>query len=423
MKYASHAGSPHTIYESVIRAGELAQRVPAGPVYLSVSTETLMEDWVPPANGRSIPAAPRMLTAPEDIDKLAAVLARAKNPVVVAEAAGREPETFHALVELCELIALPVIEKSGALFANFPKDHPLHQGHDLKPMWTDIDLAIVIRARVPWYPPSHRPPNAVIAVIDESPHREAMVYQNHHADMYLEGNVAQTLRDLAAAMRARGLDAAAIEEKRGRLAAAHDQLQAKKRALQAEARKKRPIDPVWLCATLGEVMPRGTIYLDEVTTHTPLLREHIRWNEPQSLFTKQGGLGQGLGLSLGIKLAKPQNSVVTLIGDGAFLYNPTLGCLGAARDYRLPIMVVVFNNRKYAAMQEMHLKMYPNGTAVETETFHGTYIQAPDLAKIAEAFGAYGERVEDPELLPDALRRGLEATTNGRAAVLDVVVD
>jgi acetolactate synthase-1/2/3 large subunit len=169
-------------------------------------------------------------------------------------------------------------------------------------------------------------------------------------------------------------------------------------------------------------MPSGTIYLDEVTTHTPLLREHIRWNEPQSLFTRQGGLGQGLGLSLGIKLAKPRSPVVTLIGDGAFLYNPALGSLGAARDYGLPIIAVIFNNRKYAAMQGMHLKMYPGGTAAKTDVFHGTHIAAPDFTKIAEAFGAYGEQVVDPEALPDALRRALDASNAGRAAILDVVV-
>lgn len=422
VKYAVQAGSPDIIFESVVRAGEMAQRTPVGPTYVSVSTETLMDVWTPKPNGRTVPDAPRLLTAPEDVEKLAGLIAKAKNPVVITEAAGREPETFAALVALCDQISLPVYEKPAALFANFPKDHPLHQGHDLKPVWNDIDLAIVIRSRVPWYPPSNRPPNAVIAMIDEVPHRESMVYQSHHADMYLEGNVAQTLRDLATAMKSRGLDASAIADKRKRLSAAHDALMEKKRAVHAAARKKTPIDPIWLCAALGEVMPSNTIYIDEVTTHTSLLREHIKWNEPQSLFTRQGGLGQGLGLSLGVKLAKPRNPVVTLIGDGAFLYNPALGSLGAARDFNLPIIAVIFNNRKYAAMQGMHLKMYPGGTAVKTDVFHGTHITAPDFTKIAEAFGAYGEQVTDPEALPDALRRALDASNAGKAVILDVVV-
>jgi len=419
VKYASVAGSAHTLYESVVRAGELAQRQPTGPTYLSVSTETLMDSWTPPANPRAVPPAPRILTAPEDIEKLAAQISKAKHPVVLTEGAGQEVETYEALVALCDKFALPVVEKPGALFANFPKGHPLHQGTDIKPFWREVDLAIVVRARVPWYPPSNRPPNAVIAMVDEAPHNMAMVYQSHQADMYLEGNVAQTLRDLADAATP---DKATVEARRKELAAAHGAMIEKRDAQQAEARRKTPIDPAWLCASLNAVMPDDTIYIDEVTTHTALLRQHLVWNKPQSLFTRQGGLGQGLGLSLGIKLAKPERPVVTLIGDGAFLYNPALGSLGAARDYNLPIMAVIFNNKKYAAMQGMHLKMYPDGIAAETDVYHGTHINTPDFVKVAESVGGYGEQVTDPEKIQDALKRGLEANRSGKPAIIDVIV-
>jgi acetolactate synthase-1/2/3 large subunit len=422
VKYSSMAGSPYTVYESMIRGGELAQRAPAGPVYLSVSTETLMDEWNPPSNGRQVPAAPKTLTAPEDIDRLAGLLAKAENPVVLAEAAGREVETYQALVALSELLALPVVETRGALFANFPKDHAMYQGNELKPLRDDADLVVVIRTRVPWYPPSDKPAGAVVAVIDETPHRQTMVYQSLQADMYLEGDAAATLRSLADAVSAIGLDEAAVVARRSRLTDLHDKMVAGRKAAQAEARKKTPIDPIWLCAALGEVMPGGTIYVDEVTTHTGLLRQHIHWNQPQSLFTRQGGLGQGMGLSLGIKLAKPDHPVVTLIGDGAFLYNPVLGCLGAARDFGLPTLTVIFNNGKYAAMQGMHVQMYPDGTAVTQDDHLGTHIQAPDFVKVAEAYGAYGERVEDPEKLEAALAAALDAVNAGKSAILDVVV-
>ncbi len=422
VKFAAQAGSPHTIYESVIRAGELSQRAPAGPTYLSVSTETLMDEWAPPANGRMVPAAPRTLSPPEDVERLAALLAKARNPVVLTEAAGREVETYDALVALCEALALPVVETRSALFANFPKDNALHQGHAFEPFKDDSDLVIVIRTRAPWYPPSDGPSKAVVAVIDESPHRDNMVYQSLQADMYLEGDAAQTLNDLAAAVAAIGVDQAAVEERRKRLAKSHDKIRETLLGQRSEARHKTPIDPIWLCAALGEVMPDNAIYIDEVTSHTPLLRQHIDWNRPQSLFTRQGGLGQGLGLSLGVKLAKRDQPVVTLIGDGGFLYNPVLQSLGAARDFDIPIMAVIFNNRKYVSMEGMHRKMYPDGTSVETDNFYGTHINAPDFTKIAEAFGAHGEQVTDPDALEDALRRGLEAVTGGRAAILDVIV-
>jgi thiamine pyrophosphate-dependent acetolactate synthase large subunit-like protein len=139
VKYTSVAGSPYTIYEQVIRAGEMSQRTPQGPTYLSVSTETLMDNWDPPKSDRAVPPPPRVLTAPEDIEKLAGMISRAKCPVVLTEAAGREVESFEALVALCEKMALPVVEKPGALFANFPKDHELHQGHDVKPYWEEMD--------------------------------------------------------------------------------------------------------------------------------------------------------------------------------------------------------------------------------------------------------------------------------------------
>jgi acetolactate synthase-1/2/3 large subunit len=419
VKYASVAGSVHTLYESVLRAGELAQRQPTGPTYLAVSTETLMDSWTPPANPRTVLPAPRMLTAPEDIEKLATQLSGAKHPVVFTEGAGRDVETYEALVALCEKFALPVVEKPAALFANFPKDHPLHQGTDIKPFWGEMDLAIVVRARAPWYPPSNRPPKAKVAMVDETPHNMGMVYQSHQADMYLEGNVAQTLRDLADAATP---DKAAVEARRKELAAAHDKMIERRNAQQAEARNKTPIDPVWLCASLNAVMPDNAIYIDEVTTHTALLRQQLVWNKPQSLFTRQGGLGQGLGLSLGIKLGKPERQVVTLIGDGAFLYNPALGSLGAARDYKLPTMSVIFNNKKYAAMQGMHLRMYPDGIAAETDVYHGTHINAPDFVKVAESVGGYGEQVTDPAKLQDALVRGLEANQSGKPAIIDVVV-
>jgi acetolactate synthase-1/2/3 large subunit len=422
VKFASVAGSPHTVYEHVVRAGEIAQRTPKGPTYLAVSTETLMDEWNPREVVRNVPPSPRMLTAPEDIEKMVNQLATAKFPVVLAEAAGQEVETYDALLALCELLALPVVEKAGALVANFPKDHPLHQGHNFKQYWEEVDLSIVIRARAPWYPPSERPPNGIVAMLDEVPHRTSMVYQSHQADIYLEGDVAQTLRDIAEGMKSHGIDEKAIEARRARFTKSHDALMAKRAAEHAAAGKLETISPVWLCACVGEVMPKGTTYIDEVTTHTGLLRQHIMWNEPQCLFTRQGGLGQGLGLSLGVKLAKPESPVVTLIGDGAFLYNPVLQSLGASRDFNLPILIVIFNNSKYAAMQGMHLQMYPKGIAVDTDVFHGTHINAPDFTKIAEAFGAYGERVEDPKQVQQALKNGLKALDEGRTAIINVVL-
>jgi acetolactate synthase I/II/III large subunit len=422
VKFASQAASPYTIYESIIRTGEMAQRTPVGPTYLSIPHETMMADWKRPEKPRNVPPAPKLVSAPDDIRKVAELIAKARNPVVLTEAVGRDAEAFHALVALSDKASLPVVERPGAIFANFPKDHPMHQGHDFNRFWGDTDLVIVMSTRTPWYPPSKRPPNAIVVDIDEVPHRPYMAYQSHQADIYLEGDTTSVLTDLVNALDAVGLDESRLAERRARLTASHDELVCRRRAEQAVARKKSPIDPIWLCAALSEALPDDTIYLDEVTTHTNLLREHMTLNKPQCLFTRQGGLGQGLGLSLGLKLANPDRLVVTLIGDGAFLYNPVLQSFGAARDFKLPIMVVIFNNGKYAAMQNMHKRLYPDGTAVENNSYFGTFINGPDYLKVIEAFGGYGESVENPDDLVDALKRGYDANRNGRTVLLDVAI-
>jgi acetolactate synthase-1/2/3 large subunit len=98
--------------------------------------------------------------------------------------------------------------------------------------------------------------------------------------------------------------------------------------------------------------------VDETVTHRPLVGRHLTWTEPQSYFYVNGALGQGLGVALGVKLASPKRPVALLIGDGSFLYNPVIQGLGASRDQSLPLLIVVFNNRKYRAMQDNHTEYY-----------------------------------------------------------------
>src|ERR1041385_5059209 len=83
-KWSRAVTSPYTLYESVIRAGEMAQRTPKGPVYLNVALEHMLHDWTPPAHERDVPFAPRTAAHPSEIAKVADLLVAAKNPIVVA---------------------------------------------------------------------------------------------------------------------------------------------------------------------------------------------------------------------------------------------------------------------------------------------------------------------------------------------------
>ena len=151
-----------------------------------------------------------------------------------------------------------------------------------------------------------------------------------------------------------------------------------------------------LIDALGDVMPADTIFVDETIMHGPMLRQHLPFTTPHSFFRGFGGLGQGLGTALGIKLAARERPVALLIGDGGFLYNPVIQALGASKQHNLPILIVVFNNKGYMAMQKGHVHHYPDGAAESAHMHFGSRLNGPDFEALGSHFGLHGERVEAP---------------------------
>jgi acetolactate synthase I/II/III large subunit len=424
VKWANQATSPYTLYEMVVRAAEMAQRVPKGPTYLNIPLETMLHSWTPPTKMGKVPPAPKTRLENEAVDRVAKLLLESSNPLIVTESSGQDPEAFRYLVQLAELLSIPVVENSGPSYANFPKDHPLHLGFDVKPFLDHADLVLVVGNRVPWYPPSSGPANGTVVVIDENPIKSQMVYQSLQADAYLEGDIATALRMLTEAVQSSGsIDADRVSDRKARWESEHNKLQEGYHSSAAAAQEKQPIDPVWLCAAISEAMPQDTIYVDETIVHRPAILQHVQWSQPQSYFHPNGGLGQGLGLALGVKLARPERPVVALMGDGSFLYNPITQSLGVSREASLPILIIVFNNGCYASMRRNHLSFYPQGDSATSGIFYGVNIPGPNYAQLVEPFGGYAERVEDPSKLKPALRHALEAVKGGNIALVDVVLE
>jgi acetolactate synthase I/II/III large subunit len=171
---------------------------------------------------------------------------------------------------------------------------------------------------------------------------------------------------------------------------------------------------------MREAMPKDTIYVEETITHSQPLQQHLPWTDPQSYFRVGGGLGQGTGYALGVKLASPQRPVALVVGDGSFLYNPIIQALGASKGTGLPVMMLIMNNRKYAAMQKGHLHHYPEGAAQTADIYHGVHIDGPDYAELAKPFGMYGQKVETLGELKGAIENGLKANKEGRSAILNI---
>ncbi|MFM9972261.1 MAG: thiamine pyrophosphate-binding protein [Burkholderiales bacterium] len=445
VKWSNQAASPSNLHPMVIRAGEIAQRTPAGPAYLCVPVESLVHPWKPPKKHRLVAPAPITLAPAPDVAKLAKLLLEAKNPVITTESVGRDRESYDRLIQLAELLAIPVVESSVATVSNFPKEHPLHQGYNLKPLLADADLVLVVRSRVPWYPPKARPANATVVVIDEAPFKSHMVYQNFQADFYLEGDVVTTLGGLVDAVRDAERDealdtgrdaprksseskrslharAALIKARFAKWAAVHQRAEAANLVEIAKARKSEVIQPINLCVTLGEVLPLDTIYVDETTSHRGLIHRFVRYQGQFSFIRTPSGLGQSLGLALGVKLASPERPVVVLVGDGAFHYNPVVPALGFAQRAGLPILIVVFNNKGYRSMGNNQRNDYPEGAGAKHNLLYGSMISVADYEQLAKPFGGIGIRVEDPAKLKSALRAGWAAVKKGKTAIINVVL-
>ena len=421
-KWATHVSSPHAVYHSVVRAGEMAQRVPRGPTYLSIPYETMLADWETSESVRDIAAPSAVQSAAEDVEEIARLLAESENPVIVAETLGTSERGFAALARLAERMAIAVFDGASSASANFDKTSDLYQGMSPNRFSDDVDLVLAVRTRAPWYPTRNRPPTATVVSIDENPHRRHMVFQNLSADRYLEGDAARSLEQLLSALDTLSVDERKIARRRERLAAQHRTLSDTLRNRREDAREAVPIDPLWLIEALNRTVPEQAIYVDETTLHGAMIRGHLEWSRPKSYFTSRGGLGQGLGLALGLKLAAPDRPVVALMGDGGLLYNPVVQSLGAARDYGLPMLIVVFDNGRYAAMQWEHERSYPDGVAVKENAFRGLQIAAPDYGHLAAAFGAHGVRVESADALADTLTEGLARVARGQTAIVDVAL-
>jgi acetolactate synthase-1/2/3 large subunit len=181
--------------------------------------------------------------------------------------------------------------------------------------------------------------------------------------------------------------------------------------------------PRWVTACIDAAKDEDTILINEY----PFVLEELTVDRPGRFFAHSpaGGLGWAMGAALGAKLGRPSATVIAGIGDGTYMFgNPTPVHM-VSRALGLPVLFVVFNNRRWGAVHRATLSMYPDGYAAqEPEPPFATLEPSPDYEQIVTASGGYGERVDDPAELPAALQRALHAVrVEGRQAVLNVICE
>jgi acetolactate synthase-1/2/3 large subunit len=403
----------------VDRALELAMASPKGPVYLSLPREVLGEVVTTPAESnfarRAGPRAPA--PSPSDIEKLAELIAHARTPIVITGLLGQDPRDAVVLSRLAERWALPVIPYNTRYFA-ISANHSMFQGSMPGPLLDSADLVIVIEADVPWLPSKEQPPaGARIVQIGEDPLYARYPMRSFPSDLTIAASALSVLESLEQALH--GRTGAFVEERRSRLVARSAELHGQWRDEAEQAGRGNKNTLAWLNHCLREVVDRDTIVISEYSFR----QEYCPLEAPGSLFavSAAGGLGWGFGASLGAKLAAPERQVLSVLGDGAYMFaNPT-ACHYVAQMQNLPVLTVIYNNALYGAVRRATLDMFSEGVAAQGDGRLLADLPAPNFERIISAHDGHGERVERPADLPAALRRAAAAVRGGQQALVNVI--
>lgn len=388
-----------------------------GPVLIEVPLDVFREEvpddfvYVPSIKSRTAPD-------PADVDRVAALLAAADNPVIYAGQGVHYAKAWDELKQLAEDWNIPVTTSLEGKSA-FPEDHPLSLGSGgraipkaVHQFLQDADVIFGIGcsfALTGFGVQMPRGKTIVHATLDPMDHNKDVP-----AQYTLTGDAKLTLQSLSRAMG---------ELDKGK-AAQRENVPAQIKTLRDEwhaawmpklTDNNAPISPY---RVIWELMQAVDLDNTVITHDAGSPRDQLSpfWVSTKPLsyigWGKTTQLGYGLGLAMGAKLVRPEALCINVWGDAAIGFTG-MDFETAVRE-NIPILSILFNNFSMAI--ELPIMQ------VSTEKYRSTDISG-NYADMAKAFGGYGERITDPNDIADAIKRGIEATKAGQAALLEFITD
>jgi acetolactate synthase-1/2/3 large subunit len=428
MRYDAEIRTGRNIKDMVYRALQFAGSDPKGPVYLMGARE-VMEEPVEPQPSR-ISAwraiAPSGLT-PDALAIIGEALRCARRPLVVTSYVGRNPQAVAPLVSLCRRAGAGVLE-SVPNAMNFPHDDPLYQGNQWNqpfqnPALAAADVVLVIDSDVPWIPAVSRPSaGARIFHIDVDPLKQQMPLWHIEAEGVFRADAATALGELDAWVEARPPAWDVVAERTAYWAGRHAERAIELAALETP---REAVTAEYLVARVRS-LAGDAVFLNEGISHYHVVFNHLAPTRPGSIHTSGGGsLGWNGGAAIGMKLALPDKTVITLTGDGSYMFSAPSSVHWMARRYDAPFVQIVFNNGGWKSPRLSALAVHPDGYAAKANRLDTSFDPAPDYAGIAAAAGgAWGRQVRRADEVDETLREALRMVREERrAAVIDVLLD
>jgi benzoylformate decarboxylase len=392
------------------RAVQTALMPPTGPVFLSIPIDVQREvgkfDLTP-----ARPINPLVRPPVDELKRAAEILAKARNPGILAGSRVLEANAVSELVEVAETLGAPVLAEAGTSHGRlaFPCTHPLSApgmpiySGEIHQRLSEFDVLFVVGADVFRLYVYQEPARAVPAgtrliQLDQDAWQ---LGKNYPTEVSLAGNPKTGLAELAALLRASmtGPQRDSATKRGTDRGAAHRKIREQIQARATAEWSQRPLTPVTIMAALAKTLPKNIAVVEEAVTTTGTILERLgAIPDPTGYFGHRGwALGWGLGCGIGVKLAWPERPVLTVLGEGASLYG--IQGLWTAAAYRIPVTFVICNNAQYQI-----LKVGAQGMALPRASegrFEGMDIAKPevDMVSLARSFGIEAHRVTDPDEL------------------------
>ena len=415
-----HAEQVETVID---RALAIAKSEPQGPVYVTLPREILASDFANQKYSEVATIAPASPPAadPEALEEAAKLLGGAQHPLLITANGGRTAESSRAIEQLAQTLAVPVIHYRPRHLA-LSTEHPMHCGWDPHTLLKEADVVLVVDCDVPWIPKEGQPkPGAKVIHVGPDPLFARYPLRGFRTDIALTGAVAPTLQTLWRAAQKQAVSVKQIEERRRVVTTYSKNVRDKARS--GLEPMPASITGKWLSACVNKLLDASTILVNEY----PTVLEEMVIKEPGRYFgnPSAGGLGWGMGAALGAKLAAQDKTVICALGDGAYMFGNPTAVHYVSEAMRLPVLFVIANNARWAAVHRSTLSTYPAGFASkEKEPPFATLEPSPRFEHVVRASGGLGERVSEPAQLMPALEKALKyVKEEKRQAVLNVCLE
>lgn len=389
-----------------------------GPVHLDITADALVEKMDLDVNAFLKPSQYRPVKYsvfdPNLLKQAVEMLLKAERPLIVAGGGVMLGEAWSELQQFAEFLDIPVattLSGTGAL----PSDHDLYVPliYPFFKAMHDADVVLLIGSkmggdlRLGQPPLWNEPELQQLIQIDID---EAQIGKNRRIDLGIVGEAKIALKAL--------LEIAQKEVKNPRpeyewVTMLKDYTRKDWQKEETKYDGKVPIKPQFLAKEIGKFLSDDSIVVLDGGDITVYGLQYIRKFRPRSFLMSSGmgHLGFGLPAAIAAKLARPEAQICALQGDGAFMFN--VQELETAKRYNLPIVNVIANNGTWGMIRNCQKIAFK-------KRFIDVDFGIVDYVKLAEAFGGYGEHVEQPEDIQGALKRAFESNL---PAIVDVVVD